>query len=73
MHHTCLYSKNEDGTGKEKNVTINIILEKQNKTKAESKEIDTLDTDDVDDEQEEAGKTTKKDTQEVTETTTVYI
>ena len=73
VHHTCLYSKNEDGSGKEKNVTINIILEKQNKTKAESKEIDTLDTDDADDTPEEAGKTTKKDGQEVTETTSVYI
>ena len=37
VHHTCVYSKSEDGTGKETNVTINILLEKQNKTKEEPK------------------------------------
>ena len=71
VHHTCLYAKNEDGTGKETNVTINIILEKQNKTKEESKDIDALVTSDTTEDSEEADETIKEDAQEMAETTTV--
>ena len=44
VHHTCVYSKRQDETGKETNVTIGIFLEKVNKTKEAKKDLDIADT-----------------------------
>ena len=73
----------EDGTGKEKNVTIGIILEKVNKTNDAPNEIDTSDnldmTDQKDEEEsgeeghEEDGETIMKESQEITTTPKVYL
>ena len=83
MHHSCVYSKTEDGTGKEKNVTIGIVLEKVNKTNDASNEIDTSDnldmTDQKDEEDggeeghEEDGETIMKESQEITTTPKVHL
>ena len=73
----------EDGTGKEKNVTIGIILEKVNKTKDGSNEVGTsdhLDMADREDEEEggakiheELGETIMKESQEITTTPQVHF
>ena len=83
MHHSCVYSRTEDGTGKEKNVTIGIILEKVNKTIDEPNEIgtsDNLDMTDQDDEEgggeedhEEEGETIMRESQEITTTPKVHF
>ena len=82
VHHSCVYSKMEDGTGKEKNVTIGIILEKVNKTNDAPNEIDTSDNLDMTDQKdeegggeeghEEDGETIMKESQEITTTPKVH-
>ena len=83
MHHSCVYSKTEDGTGKEKNVTIGIILEKVNKTNDAPTEIDNSDNLNITDQKDEDeggeeghkddGKTIIKESQEMTTTPKVHF
>ena len=77
VHHSCVYSKLEDGTGKEKNVTIGIILEKVNKTDDVPNEVDNSDNLDMtnrEDEEEggakshEEGETIMRESEEITTT-----
>ena len=83
VHHSCVYSKTEDGTGKEKNVTIGIILEKVNKTNDAPNEIDNSDNLNITDQKDEDeggeeghkddGKTIIKESQEMTTTPKVHF
>ena len=43
VHHSCMFAKRNGGTGEVKNVTIDIVLEKQNKITDKSSEVPETD------------------------------